>query len=143
MCCDNTANTLKVLHQEIENEKRCSHADLCVVYICVVPIRLIRRLDEGRRASSRVSPPSSANVTCQCNVHQSNILYLLSLYANLILTTITSFFYTQSDKIAIATLVISNTLEYGILCQASCIAMRWQGKRTLKPKHTKYWQSLK
>ena len=136
----------------------------CMLCICVVPIRLIRRLDEGRRASSRVSPPSSANVTCQCNVHQSNILYLicyilyiadvmytitilylLFLYANSIHTPITSFFYIQSAKIAIATSVISNTLEYGIqfLCQTSCIAMHWLGKRTLKPKHTKYWQSLK
>ena len=34
MCCANTANTLKVLHQEIEKENRCSHADLCVVYMC-------------------------------------------------------------------------------------------------------------
>ena len=33
MCCANTANTLKVLHQEIEKEKKCSYADLCVVYV--------------------------------------------------------------------------------------------------------------
>ena len=52
-------------------------------------------------------------------MYTTNILYLLSLYANLIHTTITSFFYTKSVKVAIATSAISNILEYGIriLCQ--------------------------
>ena len=39
--------------------------------VCVVPIRLIRRLD-GRdvpAASSSLPRASDANVTCQCNVH--------------------------------------------------------------------------